>query len=536
MLQTNKLTIQFGKEVLFEDVNLKFTPGNAYGIIGANGSGKSTFLKVLAKELEPNSGSVFLESSKRLSFLKQDQNAYNEYSVIDTVIMGNQKLYEIKQEKDAIYMKPDFSDEDGIKAGELEELFDHLGGWDAEYDAAILLNGLGVETEYHSFLMKNLDSKLKVKVLLAQALFGEPDVLLLDEPTNNLDIDAIGWLEEYLMDFKNTLIVVSHDRYFLNKVCTHIVDIDYKQATLYAGNYDFWYESSQLMLKQAKESNKKAEEKIKELEEFIQRFSANASKSKQATSRKKLLDKIELTDIKPSTRRYPYVNFEPLKKLGDDILKVENLTKEINGKKVLNNVSFIVGREDKIAFVGSNELAKTTLFEILVGNMKDYSGTFKFGETVNSSYFPKDNSHIFNDNDKSILDYLSDFSKNQEESFVRGFLGRMLFPKEDVFKSLKVLSGGERVRTLLAKMMLEGSNTLIIDEPTHHLDMESIQSLNKGLINFNGVVLFSSTDHELTQSTAKRIIEILEDGTIIDQSMTYDEYLEYKNKLKEGSL
>ena len=530
MLQTNKLTIQFGKEVLFEDVSLKFTPGNAYGIIGANGSGKSTFLKVLAKEIEPNAGSVFLESSKRLSFLKQDQNAYDEFNVIDAVIMGNQKLYQVRQEKDAIYMKPDFSDEDGIRAGELEEMFDSLGGWDAEYDAAILLNGLGVSTDYHYEQMASLDGKLKVKVLLAQALFGEPDVLLLDEPTNNLDINAIKWLEEYLMDFKNTLIVVSHDRYFLNKVCTHIVDIDFKEATLYTGNYDFWYESSQLMLKQAKEANKKAEDKIKELEEFIQRFSANASKSKQATSRKKLLDKIELTDIKPSTRRYPYVNFVPKKKLGDDVLKVEKLTKIVNGKKVLDNISFIVGKEDKIAFVGNNEIAKTHLFEILAGKDSDYTGEVKYGETVNKSYFPKENNHIFSNNDKSIIDFLTEFSSNQEQTYIRGFLGRMLFSKEDVFKKLSVLSGGERVRTLIAKMMLEESNTFLIDEPTNHLDMESIQSLNKGLINFNGVILFSSTDHELVQSTANRVIEIFEDGTYIDQPMTYDEYLETKEK------
>ena len=528
MLQTNKLTVQFGKEVLFEEVSLKFTSGNAYGIIGANGSGKSTFLKVLAKELEPSSGTVFIESSQRLSFLKQDQNAYNEYNVIDTVIMGNQKLYEVMKEKNEIYLKPDFNDEDGIRAGKLEEIFDHLGGWDAEHDAAILLNGLGVDTKYHYESMGTLDAKLKVKVLLAQALFGSPDILLLDEPTNNLDLAAIKWLEDYLMDFKNTLIVVSHDRYFLNKVCTHIVDIDFKEATLYTGNYDFWYESSQLMLKQAKDGNKKAEEKIKELEDFIKRFSANASKSKQATSRKKLLDKIELTDIKPSTRRYPYVNFVPKKKIGDDVLRVEHLTKEINGVKVLNDISFIVGNEDKIALVGNNELAKTHLFEILVGNDTDFTGNFKYGETVNKSYFPKDNSHIFNNNSKSIIEYLTDFSDNQEESFVRGFLGRMLFSKEDVFKKLSVLSGGERVRTLLAKMMLEESNTLLIDEPTHHLDMESIQSLNKGIINFKGPIVFSSTDHELTQSTANRVIEILDDGTIIDQPMTYDEYLETK--------
>jgi len=529
MLETNKLTVSFGKEILFEDVSLKFTKGNSYGIIGANGSGKSTLLKVLAKEIEPSSGSVYIESSKRLSFLKQDQNAYNEYNLVNTVIMGNKRLYDVMTLKNEIYLKEDFTEKDGIKAGKLEEEFDQLNGWDAEYDAEKLLNALGVDTKYHYELMKDMDSKIKVKVLLAQALFGEPDVLLLDEPTNNLDINAIKWLEEYLMDFKNTLIVVSHDRYFLNKVCTHIVDIDYKEATLYTGNYDFWYESSQLMLKQAKDANKKAEDKIKELEEFIARFSANASKSRQATSRKKLLDKIELTEIKPSTRRYPYVNFTPKRNLGDKVLIIENLTKEINGKKVLNNISFTVGKEDKIAFVGNNEIAKSILFEILANKDTNYTGKIDFGETVQSSYFPKDNNFIFNNNDKSIFEYLRDFSNNEEESFVRGFLGRMLFSKEDVFKSLKVLSGGERVRTLLAKMMLEEANMLIIDEPTHHLDMESIQSLNKGLIKFPGVILFSSTDHELTNSTANRIIEIKEDGTIVDRLMSYDEYLELNN-------
>lgn len=528
MIQTNKLTIQFGKEILFEDVTIKFTEGNAYGIIGANGSGKSTFLKVLAKEIEPNSGSVFIESSKRLSFLKQDHNAYNNFNVIETVIMGNQKLYKVMKEKDEIYAKADFSEEDGIKAGKLEEIFDHLGGWDAEYDAAILLTGLGVDPDLHYETMANLDAKIKVKVLLAQALFGNPDVLLLDEPTNNLDLSAIKWLEEYLIEFKNTLIIVSHDRYFLNKVCTHIVDIDFKEATLYTGNYDFWYESSQLMLKQAKEANKKSEDKIKELQDFIARFSANASKSKQATSRKKLLDKIELTDIKPSTRRYPYVNFVAKKKLGDDVLKVENLTKIVAGKKVLDNVSFILGKNDKLALVGSNELAKTSLFKILAGEDTDYTGTVKYGETVLKSYFPKDNSSIFNNSDKTIIDFLSEYSENKEQAFVRGFLGRMLFSGEDVFKKIKVLSGGEKVRTLLAKIMLEEGNLILIDEPTHHLDMESITSLNKGLSKFEGVIIFSSTDHELTETTANRIIEIFNDGKIIDQPMTYDEYLETK--------
>ncbi|MDY0277730.1 MAG: ATP-binding cassette domain-containing protein [Acholeplasma sp.] len=531
MISTNKLTVQVGKDILFEDVSIKFTEGNAYGIIGANGSGKSTFLKVLAKELEPSHGSVFIESSKRLSFLKQDHNAFNDFTVIETVIMGNMKLYKVMKEKDEIYSKPDFNEEDGIKAGKLEELFDHLGGWDAEYDAAVLLTGLGVNPDLHVLKMSELDGKLKVKVLLAQALFGNPDVLLLDEPTNDLDIAAIRWLEEFLIEFKNTLIIVSHDRYFLNRVCTHIADIDYKEIRLYTGNYDFWYETSQIMLKQAKEANKKSEEKIKELQDFIARFSANASKSKQATSRKKLLDKIELTDIKPSTRRYPYVNFQSNKKLGDDVLKVENLSvNDKDGKQILNNISFIVGKKDKIALVGDNEKAKTALLETLAGNNIEYKGVVKYGETVNKSAFPKDNSHIFNNMSIKLIDWLTDYSQNKELTFVRGFLGRMLFSGDDVFKSINVLSGGEKVRTLISKMMLEGGNVLLFDEPTHHLDMESITSLNKGMINFDGVIVFASTDHELVQSTANRVIEILEDGTIIDQPMTYDEYLDLKMK------
>ncbi|HHX79428.1 MAG TPA: ATP-binding cassette domain-containing protein [Acholeplasmataceae bacterium] len=529
MISTNKLTIQMGKDILFEDVSIKFNQGNSYGVIGANGSGKSTFLKVLAKELKPSSGSVFMESDKRLSFLKQDHYAYDEYTVIDTVIMGNNKLYKIMKEKDEIYQKPDFSEEDGIIAGKLEEEFDHLGGWDAEYDAAVLLTGLGIEPNLHYEMMKDLEGPIKVKVLLAQALFGNPDVLLLDEPTNNLDIEAIRWLEEYLINFKNTLIIVSHDRYFLNKVCTHIADIDYKQITLYAGNYDFWYESSQLMLKQAKEANKKAEDKIKELQDFIARFSANASKSRQATSRKKLLDKIEVKDIKPSTRKYPYINFVPKKQLGDDILTVENINKTIDGEVLLKNISFIVGKEDKIAFVGNNEKAKTMLFDIITGSEKDFTGTIKFGETVQPSYFERDHNHFFQQ-DKPIIDWLGNYSDNLENTYIRGFLGRMLFSGEDSFKSVKVLSGGEKVRCLISKMMIEEANLLILDEPTNHLDMEAITSLNKGLINFNGVVLFSSTDHQLVQTTANRIIEIFDDGTIIDQPMTYDEYLESKIK------
>lgn len=531
MLSTNKLTIQFGKEILFEDVTVKFTEGNSYGIIGANGSGKSTFLKVLAKELEPNSGSVFIESSRRLSFLKQDHHAYDEFTVLETVIMGNQKLYKIMKEKDAIYAKPDFSDEDGIRAGQLEEEFDHLGGWDAEFDAAVLLNGLGVVSDLHYQTMGSLDGKIKVKILLAQALFGNPDVLLLDEPTNNLDIAAIRWLEEFLIEFKNTLIIVSHDRYFLNKVCTHIADIDYKEIRLYAGNYDFWYESSQLVLKQQKDSNKKSEDKMKELQDFIARFSANASKSRQATSRKKALDKIKLDEIKPSTRRYPYVNFVPNRLPGNDVLKVENLTKVIDGVKVLDNITFILGPTDKVALIGDQEKAKTALFEILAGKDTDFTGEFSFGETITNSYFPRDNTEIFKE-EVSIIDWLLQFSQNKEENYVRSFLGRMLFSGQDVFKNIKVLSGGEKVRTLVSRMMLEGGNMLMFDEPTHHLDMESITSLNKGMKEFEGVVLFASTDHELVQSTASRVIDILPNGKIIDQPMTYDEYLELQMKDK----
>lgn len=528
MLQTNKLTIRFGKETLFEDVSIKFSEGNAYGIIGANGSGKSTFLKVLAKELEPSSGTVFMDSSKRLSFLRQDQNAFDDHTIIETVIMGNKRLYEVGKEKDALYLKPDFNDEDGVKAGELEAEYDHLGGWDSEYDAALLLTGLGVDPEIHYHLMGTVDPKIKVKVLLAQSLFGNPDVLLLDEPTNNLDLQAIRWLEEFLIEFKNTLIIVSHDRYFLNKVCTHIADIDYRDITLYAGNYDFWYESSQLMLKQQKEANKKSEDKIKELQDFIQRFSANASKSRQATSRKKLLDKIEITEIKPSTRRYPYVKFIPKRPLGDDVLTITNLTKELNGKTLFKDFSITLGKHDKIAFVG-DEIAKTALFNVLAGKDEDYQGSFKYGETVTLSYFPKEHNHLFT-KDISIIDFLGSFSDSQDQTFIRSFLGRMLFSGEDVFKKLTVLSGGERVRTLVAKMMLEESNMMIIDEPTNHLDMESITSLNKGLSEYQGALLFSSTDHQLTETTANKIVEIQADGSIVIHSMGYDEYLESKAK------
>src|SRR5690554_1249101 len=529
MLQTNKLTIRFGKETLFEDVSIKFSEGNAYGIIGANGSGKSTFLKVLAKELEPHGGSVFIESSKRLSFLRQDQDAFNDLTIIDTVIQGNKRLYDIRKEKDELYMKPDFSDLDGVRAGELEEEFDRLGGWESEFDAAVLLTGLGVEPDVHYELMGSVDGKIKVKVLLARALFGNPDVLLLDEPTNNLDMEAIRWLEEFLIEFKNTLIIVSHDRYFLNKVCTYIADIDYRDITLYAGNYDFWYESSQLMLKQAKEANKKADEKIKELQDFIARFSANASKSRQATSRKKLLDKIEITEIKPSTRKYPYIKFSPKRNVGDDVLTIEGLTKIENGKTLFENLNLVVGPKDKIALVGANEQAKTALFNILSGRDKNYTGSYKYGETINISYFAKADHHEFNEKIK-ILDYLSRFGQNSEETYLRSFLGRMLFSGEDVYKTLDVLSGGERVRVMLAKIMLEEANLLLIDEPTNHLDMESITSLNKGLIEFSGVMLFSSTDHQLTETTANHILELKNDGSYVFLETTYDDYLQKLNK------
>ncbi|MBO4462381.1 MAG: ATP-binding cassette domain-containing protein, partial [Lachnospiraceae bacterium] len=488
MISANNVSLRFGKKALFEDVNIKFTEGNCYGIIGANGAGKSTFLRILTGELEPTSGDVTITPGQRLSFLQQDHFKYDEYTVLDTVILGNKHLYEVMKEKDAIYAKEDFSDEDGIRASELEAEFAEMDGWNAESDAAQILNGLGVPTEFHYTLMKDMDGNLKVKVLLAQALFGNPDILLLDEPTNHLDLDAIGWLEEFLINFQNTVIVVSHDRYFLNKVCTHTADIDYAKIQLYAGNYDFWYESSQLMLKQMKEANKKKEEKIKELQDFISRFSANASKSKQATSRKRALEKIELDEIKPSSRKYPYIDFRPAREIGNEVLTVEGLTKTIDGVKVLDNVSFIVGHDDKIAFVGGNTLAKTTLFKILAGEMEPDSGSYKWGITTSTSYFPKDNTKIF-DNDYQIAEWLTQFSEIKDATYVRGFLGRMLFAGEDGVKKMRVLSGGEKVRVLLSRMMIEASNCLILDEPTDHLDMESITALNNGLIKFPGVLL-----------------------------------------------
>ena len=524
MISTSNVSLRFGKKALFEDVNIKFTPGNCYGLIGANGAGKSTFLKILTGELEPTSGEVIITPGERLSFLKQDHFQYDEYTVLDTVIMGNQRLYEIMKEKDAIYAKPDFSDEDGIRASELEGEFAEMNGWEAESDAATLLNGLGVDTEYHYNTMKDLNGNLKVKVLLAQALFGNPDILLLDEPTNHLDLDAIGWLEEFLINFDNTVIVVSHDRYFLNKVCTQIADIDYAKIQLYAGNYDFWYESSQLIVKQMKEANRKKEEKIKELQDFIQRFSANASKSKQATSRKRALEKIELDDIKPSSRKYPYIDFRPAREIGNEVLTVEHLSKTIDGVKVLDDISFVVGHEDKIAFVGSNGLAKTTLFQILAGEMEPDEGSYKWGITTSQSYFPKDNTKDF-DCDDIIVDWLTQYSEIKDPTYVRGFLGRMLFAGEDGVKKVKVLSGGEKVRVMLSKLMISGANVLIIDEPTDHLDMESITALNNGLIKFPGVLLFSSSDHQVVQTTANRIIEIV-NGKLIDKVTTYDEYLE----------
>lgn len=525
MIQANNVTLRFGKKALFEEVNIKFTEGNCYGIIGANGAGKSTFLKILSGQLEPTSGEITMSPGNRLSFLEQDHFKYDEFTALDTVIMGNQRLYDIMKEKDAIYMKEDFSDEDGIRAAELETEFAEMDGWNAESDAATLLNGLGVDTEFHYTLMSELPGALKVKILLARALFGSPDVLLLDEPTNHLDLDAIGWLEEFLINFENTVIVVSHDRYFLNKVCTHTADIDYGKIQLYAGNYDFWYQSSQLIIQQRKEANKKKEEQIKELQEFIQRFSANASKSKQATSRKRALEKIQLDDIRPSSRKYPYIDFRPAREIGNEVLSVENLTKTIDGELILDHLTFNVGREDKIAFVGSNEKAKTVLFQILAGEMEPDEGSYKWGVTTSQSYFPKDNTEIFS-TDLLIVDWLTQFSEIKDATYVRGFLGRMLFAGDDGAKKMKVLSGGEKVRVLLSRMMIENSNVLMLDEPTDHLDMESITALNTGLQKFSGVILFSSRDHEIVQTTANRIIEILPNGQMIDKMTTYDEYLE----------
>ncbi len=524
MISANNVTLRLGKRALFEDVNIKFTPGNCYGLIGANGAGKSTFLKILSGKIEPSKGDVTMDKGERLSVLEQDHYKYDDYTALDTVIMGNARLYDIMKEKEQIYMKEDFSEADGIRASELEGEFAELNGWEAESDAAILLNGLGIENELHDKYLRELDGGQKVKVLLAKALFRNPDVLLLDEPTNHLDLDAIAWLEEFLINFENTVIVVSHDRYFLNKVCTHIADIDYGKIQLYAGNYDFWYESSQLMIKQMKEANKKKEEKIKELQDFIQRFSANASKSKQATSRKRALEKIELDDIRPSSRKYPYIDFKPNREIGNEVLIVDGISKTVDGVKMLDNISFTLNHDDKVAFVGPNVNATTTLFKILAGEMEPDEGSFKWGVTTTQAYFPKDNTHEFT-SDESIVDWLMQYSPEKDTTFVRGFLGRMLFSGEEALKNVTVLSGGERVRCMLSKMMMSGANTLILDEPTNHLDMESITALNNGLIKFPGVMVFTSQDHQFVQTIANRIMELTPSG-LIDKQCTYDEYLD----------
>ncbi len=524
MISVNDVTLRLGKKALFEDVNIKFTEGNCYGVIGANGAGKSTFLKILSGELDTSSGTVTMTPGQRMSVLEQDHFKYDDQDVLETVIQGNMRLFEISKEKDALYATPDFSDEDGIRASELETEFAEMNGWEAESDAESLLNGLGIATEEHHAIMKDLTGNQKVKVLLARALFGNPDILLLDEPTNHLDLDAIGWLEEFLINFDNTVIVVSHDRYFLNKVCTHIADIDYGKIQLYAGNYDFWYESSQLMIRQMKEANKKKEEKIKELQEFIQRFSANASKSKQATSRKRALEKIQLEDIRPSSRKYPYIDFRPEREIGNEVLEVHNISKSVNGEKILDDISFTLGREDKVAFVGGNELAKTMFFRILMGEEEPDEGTFKWGVTTSRAYFPKDYTEEF-ESDLTIAQWLTQYSEIKDQTYVRGFLGRMLFSGEDGDKYVRILSGGEKVRCLFSRMMISGANVLIFDEPTNHLDMESITALNNGMIKFPSVELFSSRDHQIVQTTANRIMEILPNGKLIDKITTYDEYL-----------
>ena len=531
MIAASNVTYRVGKKALFEDVNIKFTEGNCYGVIGANGAGKSTFLKILSGALEPTSGEIVLTPGQRLSVLEQDQFKYDAYSVLDTVIMGNQRLYEVMKEKDALYAKPDFSDADGIRAAELEGEFAQMDGWNAEADAETMLNGLGIETDLHHKMMNELKGAEKVKVLLAKALFGNPDILLLDEPTNHFDLVSIEWLEDFLINFENTVIVVSHDRYFLNKVCTNIADIDYGKITLFAGNYDFWFESSQLIVRQQKEANRKKEEKIKELQEFIQRFSANASKSKQATSRKRALEKIELDDIKPSSRQYPYIQFKPNREIGNDVLEVHNLTKTINGVKVLDNISFNLNRTDKVALVGPNELAKTVLMQIIAGEMEPDSGDYKWGLTTSQSYFPKDNTKEFNSED-TIVEWLTQYSPDKDTQFVRGYLGRMLFKGDDGVKKVNVLSGGERVRCMLSKMMISGSNVIILDEPTDHLDMEAISALNDGLKNFSGVIIFASRDHQVVETTANRIMEII-DGKLIDKLTTYDEYLASDEEIKK---
>ncbi|WP_422658344.1 ABC-F family ATP-binding cassette domain-containing protein [Paenibacillus sp. EC2-1] len=525
MISTSGITLRYGKRALFEDVNIKFTPGNCYGLIGANGAGKSTFLKILSGEIEPNQGEVHMTPNERMAVLKQNHYEYDEYPVLETVIMGHSRLYKIMKEKDELYAKADFSEEDGMRAGELEGEFAELNGWDAEPDAAALLIGLGIPRELHDKKMAELSGNEKVRVLLAQALFGRPNNLLLDEPTNHLDLESIQWLENFLMDYEGTVIVVSHDRHFLNKVCTHIADIDFGKIQLYVGNYDFWYESSKLALELQRESNKKKEEKIKELQAFIQRFSANASKSKQATSRKKQLDKITLDDLRPSNRKYPFLNFKPEREAGKQLLTVDGITKSIEGEKILNNVSFVVNKGDKIAFVGPNGLPKSTLFQVITGETEAEAGEYSWGVTTTQAYFPKDNSAYFDGVDLNLVEWLRQYSKDQDETFLRGFLGRMLFSGEEALKKASVLSGGEKVRCMLAKMMLNGANVLIFDEPTNHLDLESITALNNGLIDFDGTILFTSHDHQFIQTIANRIIEITPNG-VIDRQMSYDEYLE----------
>ena len=532
MISANNVTYRVGKKALFEDVNIKFTEGNCYGLIGANGAGKSTFLKILSGQIEPSKGEIAITNGQRLSFLEQDHFKYDDCKVIEVVMMGNKRLYEIMKEKEAIYSKEDFTEEDGHRASELEAEFADMNGWEAESDAAQLLTGLGIEPDLHEKLMSEINGSEKVKVLLAKALFGNPDILLLDEPTNNLDIDSIEWLQEFLINFENTVIVVSHDRHFLNQVCTHIADIDYAKIQLYAGNYDFWYESSQLILKQRKEANRKKEEKIKELQEFISRFSANASKSKQATSRKKALDKIELDDIKPSSRKYPYVDFRPEREIGNEVLEVTNLSKKIDDETSINNISFLVGNKDKIAFVGSNELATTEFFDIIAGRQEDYEGEFKWGVTTKVAYFPKDINAEFT-TDETIVEWLTPYSPDPDSTYVRGFLGRMLFAGEDGEKKVQVLSGGEKVRVLLSRMMIQGANVLVFDDPTNHLDMESITSLNNALIQFDGVIIFTSHDHQFIQTIANRIMEILPDGTLVDKLTTYEEYLASDDSIRK---
>ncbi len=532
MIEANKVTLRFGKRTLFEDVNIKFTPGNCYGVIGANGAGKSTFLKILSGDIEPSQGEVIITPGEKLRVLKQDHFEYDDVQVLETVIRGNQRLYEVKTRMDALYAKEDFNDEDGIEVGKLSEEFESMNGWMAEAEAAELLNGLGINTDLHYKFVRELTGSEKVKVLLAQALFGNPDILLLDEPTNHLDIAAIEWLEEFLINFPNTVIVVSHDRHFLNTVCTHTVDIDFSRIKLYVGNYDFWYESSQLALKQAKDSNKKKEEKIKELQDFIARFSANASKSKQATSRKKMLEKIELDEITPSSRKYPFVGFSPERESGNEILKIENISKEVDGKKVLNNVSFKVNKGDKIAIVGANGIAKTTLFKIIMGEMKADAGTFEFGKTIKPAYNPNDNQEYF-ESDMSIVEWLAQYYHENDETAIRSFLGRMLFSGDEALKKVNVLSGGEKARCMLSKCMLEAPNFLIMDEPTNHLDLESITAVNQGLERFSGEIIFVSHDHEFVQTIANRIL-IITDSGIKDYRCTYDEYLErHKDAAKD---